>query len=151
MKLAEALLLRADANRRLEQLKQRLCNNARVQEGDRPTEYPDDLFAETERILEQLTDIVARINKTNSTAMLDGAVTITRALAERDSLKIKWQILKSLLDAAVIRQDRYSKSEVRFITTFDTAALQKKADEVAREYRNLDNRIQQINWIIDLM
>ena len=38
MKLAEALALRADLQRRLEQLKQRLIKNARVQEGDTPEE-----------------------------------------------------------------------------------------------------------------
>ena len=46
MKIAEALALRADLQRRLEQLKQRLFNNARVQEGDQPAEPPDQLQAE---------------------------------------------------------------------------------------------------------
>ena len=36
MKLAEALQERADLNRRLEQLRVRLCNNATVQEGEKP-------------------------------------------------------------------------------------------------------------------
>ena len=36
MKIAEALALRADLQKRLEQLKQRLVKNARIQEGDKP-------------------------------------------------------------------------------------------------------------------
>ena len=36
MKLAEALLLRADRNRTLEQLKQRIQVSARYQEGEKP-------------------------------------------------------------------------------------------------------------------
>ena len=36
MKLAEALLLRADRNRTLEQLKQRIQVSARYQEGEEP-------------------------------------------------------------------------------------------------------------------
>jgi hypothetical protein len=36
MKLAEALILRADNKKRFEQLRQRLMNNAKVQEGDKP-------------------------------------------------------------------------------------------------------------------
>ncbi len=36
MKLAEALILRADTKKRFEQLRQRLLNNAKVQEGDKP-------------------------------------------------------------------------------------------------------------------
>ena len=38
MKLAEALLLRADRNRTLEQLKQRIQVSARYQEGEKPPE-----------------------------------------------------------------------------------------------------------------
>ena len=48
MKVAEALALRADLQRRLEQLKQRLVKNARVQEGDQPAELPDQLQTEFE-------------------------------------------------------------------------------------------------------
>ena len=40
MKIREALALRADLQRRLEQLKQRLIKNARIQEGDAPEEDP---------------------------------------------------------------------------------------------------------------
>ena len=40
MKLAEALILRADCQRHIEQLKQRLLRNVKVQEGDKPSEDP---------------------------------------------------------------------------------------------------------------
>ena len=46
MKLAEALQERADLNRRIQQLQQRLENNAMVQEGERPAEDPAELLAE---------------------------------------------------------------------------------------------------------
>ena len=46
MKVAEALALRADLQKRLEQLKQRLVKNARIQEGDKPEEDPVELQAE---------------------------------------------------------------------------------------------------------
>jgi hypothetical protein len=49
MKVAEALAHRADLQRRLEQLKQRLVKNARVQEGDLPAEVPGELQTEFER------------------------------------------------------------------------------------------------------
>ena len=50
MKLAEALILRADSNRRVEQLKQRLLRNAKVQEGNQPAEDPQELIVELERV-----------------------------------------------------------------------------------------------------
>src|SRR5207237_1352535 len=40
MKLAEALILRADCQKRMAQLKGRLLVNAKVQEGDAPAETP---------------------------------------------------------------------------------------------------------------
>ena len=40
MKLAEALVLRADGQKRIEQLQQRLIQNAKVQADDQPAENP---------------------------------------------------------------------------------------------------------------
>ena len=44
MKLAESLQERADLNRKIEELKQRLENNCLVQEGERPAEDPEELL-----------------------------------------------------------------------------------------------------------
>ena len=52
MKLAEALLLRADRNRSLEQLKQRIQVSARYQEGERPPEDARDLVAAASAVLD---------------------------------------------------------------------------------------------------
>lgn len=50
MKLAEALILRADYQKRLAQLRERIKANARVQEGESPAEEPQALIAETVRV-----------------------------------------------------------------------------------------------------
>ena len=42
MKLAEALILRADLQKRIDQLRVRLNNNAKVQENDEPSEKPEE-------------------------------------------------------------------------------------------------------------
>jgi len=68
MKIAEALALRADTQKRLEQLKQRLVKNARIQEGDRPEEDPVELQSEFERLAQELTLLIQRINRTNAVA-----------------------------------------------------------------------------------
>ena len=51
MKLAEALLLRADRNRSLEQLKQRIQVSARYQEGENPPEEARDLAPDLRHFL----------------------------------------------------------------------------------------------------
>lgn len=66
MKIAEGLALRADLQKRLEQLKQRLVKNARIQEGDKPEEDPIELQAELEKSAQDLTLLIQRINRTNA-------------------------------------------------------------------------------------
>lgn len=58
MKLAEALILRADYQKRIEQLKQRLLRNAKVQEGDDPAENPSELIDELEQVAADLQSLI---------------------------------------------------------------------------------------------
>ena len=150
MKLAEALVLRADHQKRLEQLKQRLLRSAKVQEGEQPPEDPAALLAEVDRVAAELQQLIRRINRTNAAVPL-GSGTLSDALAERDVLGLRRTILADLAQAASVQQDRYSKSEVKFKSTVDVAAVQKQADELAKQYRELDVRIQEANWRVDLL
>jgi Family of unknown function (DUF6847) len=145
MKVAEALALRADLQRRLEQLKQRLVKNARVQEGDQPAEPPDQLQTEFERCAAELISLIRRINRTNASSQL-GAGTLSDALAERDILKIRQNAYRELAAAASTTQTRTTRSEVKFVSTVSIAAIQRKADDLAKELRELDTRIQEEDW-----
>jgi hypothetical protein len=149
MKIAEALALRADLQKRLEQLKQRLLKNARIQEGDTPAEYPVELQAELEKSAQELIALIQRINRTNA-ALRFGGRTMADALAERDVLKIRYNVYRELATAASTTQGRTTRSEVKFISTVSVAAIQRKADDLAREYRELDTRIQEADWLTTL-
>lgn len=150
MKLAEALILRTDYQKRLEQLSQRLLRNAKVQEGDKPAEEPVVLLEEVERVSDELTRLIQRINATNSATPFDGNMTLSDALALRDILARKQGIYRELAAAATVTQDRYSKSEVKFKSTVEVAEIQKRADDLAKAYRELDARIQAANWTTEL-
>ena len=150
MKIAEALALRADLQRRLEQLKQRLFNNARVQEGDQPAEPPEQLQAEFERCAAELTSLIRRINRTNASSQL-GAGTLADALAERDVLRIRQNAYRELAAAASTTQTRTTRTEVKFVSTVSIAAIQRKADDLAKELRELDARIQEEDWKANLL
>lgn len=151
MKLAEALIQRADHRKRLDQLRERLLRVARVQEGDEPAEDPAALLAEVERTAAELTRLIQRINRTNSTTPLDDGRTIADALAERDTLQLRHSIVTALVQAASIKQDRFTKSEVRFQSTVNVAGLQQQADDLAQTYRELDTKIQAANWLVELV
>ena len=151
MKLAEALILRADAQKRIEQLKQRLANSAKVQQGDEAPEKPQDLLAELERAFSTLADLIKRINKTNSATAFDATKSLSDVLAERDVLMAKRNAYGPLANAAAIVQNVYSRSEIKFVRTVEVSEVQKQADEMSKAYRELDSRIQQLNWQTDLI
>ncbi|MHB9133037.1 MAG: DIP1984 family protein [Armatimonadota bacterium] len=150
MKLAEALILRADTQKRIVQLKQRLLRNARIQEGDTPAEDPQALLTQMEEAAAHLIDLIRRINLTNTQSCLNTGQTLTDALAERDVLKLRQNVYLELGEAATVSQGRYSSSEVKYISTVSVKQVQQTADELAKRYRELDAQIQEANWRIDL-
>ena len=150
MKLAEALNQRADRQKRLAQLKDRLSNNVKVQEGDSPAEKPEDLFVELNASLKELESLIVRINKTNQETLWGGK-TLTEIIAAKDVLSLHLSTLRAVLEAANVRSDRYSRNEIKFVRTIDVTELQKKVDSLSKELRELDSSLQQANWMTDLL
>lgn len=152
MKLAQALLQRADLQKRLLQLFERLKRSATVQEGDTPAENPATLLSQLEQDAWALEHLIERINRTNCVSRVAGnGQRIVEAIARRDVLKRLYGIYAGLAEASTVRNAAYTKSEIRFRATMDAADLQKRADDVAREYRELDGRLQEANWAVDLI
>ena len=60
MKLAEALQMRADMNRRIEQVVNRLSNNSLHQEGEKPLEDPEMLLNELNDTLSELQKMISK-------------------------------------------------------------------------------------------
>jgi hypothetical protein len=150
MKLAEALILRADCRKRFQQLQSRILTSAKVQEGDEPAENPTELIAELEGVSGEFAALVKRINKTNAATAFSEVQTLADALAERDVLSLRRAAYSGLAQAASVTQDRYSRSEVKFKSTVNVAEIQKRADDLAKSYRELDSRIQELNWSVEL-
>lgn len=150
MKLAEALALRGDMMKRLAQIEARFLRNARVQEGDTPAEDPVALLREYEALAVELQILIGRINRTNSETPMDGG-TLTDALAARDVLRLRQSAHRDLAEAATVTQMIGTRSEVRFRAAIDVATVQKKADALAQELRRLETRIQEANWLTDLI
>ena len=113
MKLAEALQMRADLQRRISQLSGRLHNNARVQEGEQTPEDPEQLLDELEDCFDELETLMARINLTNSLTLLPEG-SLTELLARRDRMTQQLGILRSFLDAASSLTSRSTRSEIPF-------------------------------------
>lgn len=154
MKLAEALTLRADLQKRLAQLRERLKRNAKVQEGDTPAEDPRELLAELDTATEELASLIARINLTNcrATTVWNGAeLTLTALIARRDALTLKVAALRDFLAEASAKTDRYSAKEIRILSTVPVAEQQKRLDALSRDLRLLDTELQRMNWTVELI
>jgi hypothetical protein len=150
MKLAEALADRADLQTRYTQLGLRVQQSARYQEGETPAEDAGALLAEMDRIAAQLEALVVRINVQNLATEVSPGVSMTAALARRDTLRRLQKARTDLADAATAKADRYSRTELRSFAALDVKALREEADAFAKEARELDTLIQGINWTTEV-
>lgn len=150
MKLAEALSRRSALEEKINELKTRLADNVKVQEGDEPFEDPKSLIVDLDRILNEFHQIVYRINLTNTLTVSDGR-TLTDLLAERDMLKKKTRILSDTLSSITDRGNRYSRNEIKYVATVDPADLRRLFDDASSKLRKLDLKIQAIGWEADLI
>ena len=150
MKLAQALILRADTQKRIEQLKVRLLSNAKTQENEKPSEDPKLLLKELDKLTSELFTLICSINLTNSSAKFDG-VSLTEMIAKKDALVLKANVLREFATSASQRVDLYSNSEIKILSTVDVAALQKQVDALSKEIRELEMKLQEANWAVDLV
>lgn len=150
MKLAEALILRGDTQKRLAQLQDRLNRSSWVQEGEQPHEDPAKLRHEIAGLVEQLQTLILQINQANISTRLPSGMTLTEALARRDAITLHQKILHSVADAASERADRYGRAEIRRVPTVDVSQLRSEIDGLAKQRREIDVVIQATNWATDL-
>lgn len=153
MKLAEALARRTDTSRRVDQLRARIADNARYQEGEPPSEDAADLLMEAENALTELESLVRKINATNAATPL-GNGTITDALARRDVLRLRHALITSSANAAAGKNQqayRQLRSELMYVSALTVRPLRERADNLARELREVDLQVQQANWSTDLI
>ena len=150
MKLAEALILWSDLQKRIEQLRVRLNNNAKVQENDEPSENPEELLNELDNNINQLKILIKQINRTNCVTVSNGQ-TLANLIAERDTLTLKSNILRGFLNIAGQKVNLYSTTEIKIMSTVDVPALQKELDLLSKKIRETDTELQQANWLTELI
>lgn len=150
MKLAEALMERADLQRRLVQIRERIKQNALYQEGETPAESVTELLAEYRRCAGRLETLVVAINRSNQQITLADGTPMLQALARRERLIRENAMLIALCEAAMPDNSRYSRSELRYVSAVNIAEIRKDADKIAQSCRQLDILVQQANWAHDL-
>ena len=140
MILAELIQERADIQKRIEQYKVRLNNNAVKQEKYKTPENPEQLLKELEILFARLEELIITINKTNNA---NGFIEL---LAKRDVMLNKINTYRSFLDSATSSVSRYTKTEIAILPNIDVEIMRKKLDNMSKEFRDVENTIQSKNW-----
>ena len=151
MKLAEALLIRSDQQKKLSSLKQRIDANVLVQEGDEPSEDPNELLKQIFLLTQESQKLIYAIHRTNAFTTLSDGRSLLALLTLRDGLAERHKILISAIGHTRRESDRYSTREIKWHKVIPVSSLQKQADDISVELRKLNVVIQASNWQIDLL
>ena len=150
MKLAEALLIRADLKKKIASLRERIARNAILQEGEEPKEKVDVLLAEAISTLQEQQQLVRAINTANDAAKTADGRFLADLLAQRATWIAQHSLLISTIAATHKDVDRYSQREIKWVPQVQVATLQKQADDLSRNIREINVSIQAANWHIDI-
>lgn len=150
MKIAEALALRASVQKNLGWIKDQFKNNARVTAGRRPVEEPDELLQRMDIEARHLERLLTRINRTNLAVRDSQGVTLTELLARRDALRARQSIVVEAYQQGS-SGDGYLRNDAETVPALDMRALRERVGEVNTAVREINLRIQQLNWQADLL
>ena len=151
MKLAEALLLRSDQQKKLVSLKQRINANVLIQDGDEPSEDPNELLKQVFALTKESQKLVFAIHQTNALAKLNDGRSLLALLTQRDELVERHKVLTSAISNTNREPDRYSSREIKWRKVIPVSSLQKQADDISAKLRDLNVLIQATNWQVDLL
>jgi uncharacterized protein involved in type VI secretion and phage assembly len=153
MLLAEGLAEKAAMVKRLAQLKPRITDAARYQEGEEPEEAAEDLLGQAEALVHQIGNLERRVHATNAASELEPGYTITAALSDRRTLDLQVQLITAAADAAGGGRSYFARqlrTELVSRSALPVAALRTRADALAVERRELDLLIQKAGWVTEL-
>ena len=152
MKLAEALLERADLQKRVESLQSRIVAAASYQEGEPPAEDAGELLEQSIQSIAALETLITAINLTNASTVVADGRPVTALLSAREALRSRHSVLSRAAEAASGGwHQRQLRSELKQVSSLPVKELRAQADLVAKQIRELDVLIQRTNWEADLL
>ncbi len=151
MKLAEALIERAELRNRITTLSSRLNANSKAFEGEEPAEDPKRMLEELDTIIPRYADLIARINTANANTVASDGHTLAELMASRDALIAKATVLNDLIDSATESSRAYRTADMpKSVATVDVRSLRRESDAASKEAREKDALIQATNWTTEI-
>lgn len=163
MRLAEALIERANLNKIAQDLLGRVNANLVVEEGETPDEDPVVLMSELASVQTRFGELVKAINRTNTMATITwsslGEVSIADAVVHRDFLDERVKSLRTILGNLSSNPNRRNDyrmfgeeaERVKYTRLIQPAEVRAEMDALSRARRELDTLIQSANWGTDLI
>lgn len=152
MKLAEALQRRADLRQKIDSVGNTMKANILVQEGAEADYDVGQLCEEFNELMGEWRSIVGRIGRTNHTAKdEETGKTLADLLVDREATKMEKETYDGIVAVYGEKSWRTRGAELKIISTFKAKDAQKMVDDAAKRFRELDNKIQMLNWNTDLV
>lgn len=63
----------------------------------------------------------------------------------------KVRVLRDFLNTASDRVTRMTRTEIKIVSTVPVTEIQKTVDGLSKELRNVDEKIQELNWTTELV
>ncbi len=151
MKLAEALMERAELRNRISAISARLNANSKVYEGEEPAEDPKRMLEELDTVIPRYAELIARINTANANTVASDGHTLAELMASRDALIAKAKVLNDLIDSAMESTHSYRTPDMpKRVSTVDVRSLRRESDAASKEAREKDALIQATNWSTEI-
>ena len=159
MKLAEALIKRIGLDKEINDISARLLQNAEIQAGEKPLESSESLIDILNEKVEQLENLVRRINNTNSKTKVDDIYSVSDLVTKKERYKRLFKIFRLSLNIAYSRfNGRHMRTrppamsnEVKTLLLLDTKIYEKHCSQSRNDLYDIEKKIHQINWATELL
>ena len=149
MNILEAITLKKDLEKRIENLGSRYVGNLTVLKGGKPHEDPNELLKEMDKSIIQLNDLCYRIDAADLYVKNSTGKTLIELVIERESLYRRLNILRSALNEVTVGSfSEYAyntKKLVEFDIIVSIESITKLVNETEEQFRQVTSEIQKLD------
>lgn len=149
MNILEAITLKKDLEKRIENLGSRYVGNLTVLKGGKPHEDPNELLKEMDKSIIQLNDLCYRIDAADLYVKNSTGKTLIELVIERESLTTRLNVLRNALNEVTFGSyNDYgynSRREVEFDVVVSIESISKLVDETEEQLRQVTSEIQKLD------
>ncbi|MGX6961871.1 DIP1984 family protein [Vagococcus xieshaowenii] len=150
MKLAEALIEKKALEDKQYELIERFRQSVKIQEGETSYEDCEAILNELEMCYQQSNHLLKKITRTNQMVTIEGK-TLVECLIDRKTIATQRDSMQKLYHYMTEKDYRISRAEIKTVLMMNPVEVNKKINQLSKELRLLDTKIQEKNWTVDLI